>query len=239
MSLLSNFVGSESAGYSAFRGVINTPISATNSSFFTFPNNYQNYTDNSAISWDQTNNEFLSDFYYSGGVTVALVGWSQVVGIGNATITQGSTSTISMNYTGTQSINKLLLRSMGAANATFNKSSGNALTSIYNLGIRARGGGISLTAFNDNTSLTTVTMTELTATSAGTTDFRLINCALTAQSVENILVTADNCCPSGLGGNLGINLSGGTSSGASALTSAASAARTSLIAKGATITLNP
>lgn len=66
-----------------------------------------------------------------------------------------------------------------------------------------------------------------------------LNCALTAQSVENILVALDNC-PYGDLGATSINLSGGTSAGAGSLTAAASAARNSLLAKGvAAITLNP
>lgn len=69
--------------------------------------------------------------------------------------------------------------------------------------------------------------------------FNLRGCALTAKSVENILVAFDGANYLNLS-NFSINLSGGTSSGAGALTAAAAAARTSLLAKGvASITLNP
>ena len=73
----------------------------------------------------------------------------------------------------------------------------------------------------------------------GTSSIKLQVMALTAQSVENILVALDEAVYASLA-NLSVNLSGGTSSGASALTAAASAARTSLLAKGiGSITLNP
>lgn len=71
--------------------------------------------------------------------------------------------------------------------------------------------------------------------------FTLIGCKLTQKSVENILVAYDSCpYNAGTMNNVRIDLSGGTSSGASQLTAAASAARTSLLAKGVgAITLNP
>ena len=73
----------------------------------------------------------------------------------------------------------------------------------------------------------------------GASTIKLQDLALTAQSVESILVGLDGALYSSLN-NLSVNLSGGTSSGASALTAAASAARTSLLAKGiGSITLNP
>lgn len=61
------------------------------------------------------------------------------------------------------------------------------------------------------------------------------NCALTAQSVENILVSLDTNGATGI--TLGI--SGGTTAGQSSWTAAATTAYNNLIAKGWTITANP
>ena len=67
--------------------------------------------------------------------------------------------------------------------------------------------------------------------------FTLTGAALTAQSVENILVSID--LNTGASGNaLSVDLSGGTSSGTASLTPAALAARNSIVANGGTVTLN-
>lgn len=61
------------------------------------------------------------------------------------------------------------------------------------------------------------------------------NCALTAQSIENILVSLDTNGAS----NITLSLSGGTNAGQSTWTAAANTAYTNLINKGWTITFNP
>jgi hypothetical protein len=61
------------------------------------------------------------------------------------------------------------------------------------------------------------------------------NCALTAQSIENILVSFDTNGASNI--TLGIN--SGTNAGQSSWTAAATTAYNNLIAKGWTITSNP
>jgi len=61
------------------------------------------------------------------------------------------------------------------------------------------------------------------------------DCALTAQSVENILVSLDTNGATGI--TLGIN--GGTNAGQASWTTAATTAYNNLIAKGWTITANP
>jgi hypothetical protein len=74
---------------------------------------------------------------------------------------------------------------------------------------------------------------------SGNTNMTMSGCAFTAASVENILVGIDQGSPTRSGGTWTCNLSGGTSAGLGSLSSAALAARTSLIAKGWTVTLNP
>lgn len=66
-------------------------------------------------------------------------------------------------------------------------------------------------------------------------DEAFFNCALTAQSIENILVSIDTANTSN--GTLGIN--GGTNAGQSTWTAAATTAYTNLIARGWTISARP
>jgi hypothetical protein len=61
------------------------------------------------------------------------------------------------------------------------------------------------------------------------------NCALTAQSIENILVSLDTNGQS----NIELAIDGGTNAGQSTWTAAANTAYTNLINKGWTITFNP
>jgi xanthine/uracil/vitamin C permease (AzgA family) len=61
------------------------------------------------------------------------------------------------------------------------------------------------------------------------------NCALTALSIENILVSLDTNGAS----NITLDLQGGTNAGASTWTAAANTAYSNLIAKGWTISANP
>lgn len=74
---------------------------------------------------------------------------------------------------------------------------------------------------------------------SGTLSLLFSGCALTAASVENMLVGIDQGSRTRSAGTWTINISGGTSAGVGSLSSAALAARTSLIAKGWTVTLNP
>ena len=67
--------------------------------------------------------------------------------------------------------------------------------------------------------------------------FSIENAALTVASVETILLAADADSQAGSGSRT-IRLNGGTSAGASSLSPAGAAARSSLISKGFTITLN-
>jgi len=77
-------------------------------------------------------------------------------------------------------------------------------------------------------------------TNAFSVSIAITGCALTAQSVENVLVgLAEGSPTSNLGGTWTVNLSGGTSAGLSTLSSAAVAARLALISYGWTVTLNP
>ncbi len=62
-----------------------------------------------------------------------------------------------------------------------------------------------------------------------------LNCALTAQSIENILVSLDTNGATGIA--LGID--GGTNAAKSTWTTAANTAYTNLINKGWTISFNP
>lgn len=130
--------------------------------------------------------------------------------------------------------------------------SGSAITSLtdWSFGIAFNGGGGGTASiYSDNGAFTsTPNLANISLKVGylkcinGTFNFWLRGCALTQQSIENILVAFDQApyVPGGSLGNLSINLSGGTSSGASQLTAAASAARTSLLAKGVgSITLNP
>ena len=87
----------------------------------------------------------------------------------------------------------------------------------------------SLTSFPANMFDTTGT---LSATAFQNTWF---NCALTAQSIENILVSLDTNGQS----NIELTISGGTNAGQSTWTAAANTAYTNLINKGWTITSNP
>jgi len=61
-----------------------------------------------------------------------------------------------------------------------------------------------------------------------------VNCALTAQSIENILVSLDTNGAS----NCEVNFNGGTNAGQSTWSSAATTAYNNLITKGWTITAN-
>ena len=70
---------------------------------------------------------------------------------------------------------------------------------------------------------------------AGAFDNAFTNCALTAQSVENILVSLDTNGATGIT----LSISGGTTVGQSSWTAAATTAYNNLIAKGWTITANP
>ena len=87
----------------------------------------------------------------------------------------------------------------------------------------------SLTSFPANMFDTTGTLV------SNAFDNAFTNCALTAQSVENILVSLDTNGATGI--TLGI--SGGTTVGQSSWTAAATTAYNNLIAKGWTITANP
>lgn len=99
--------------------------------------------------------------------------------------------------------------------------------------------GNCITNNNLSPSLTTVTNFSINPPPVPGSNWGFIGirgAALTAASVEEILVSVDSVI-TGFGGGT-INLSGGTSSGVAALTAAAAAARTSLTGKGWTITLN-
>jgi hypothetical protein len=61
------------------------------------------------------------------------------------------------------------------------------------------------------------------------------NCALTAQSIENILVSLDTNGQS----NIELTIDGGTNAGQSTWTAAANTAYTNLINKGWAISANP
>lgn len=236
MSYLSTFLGANAQGYSAFKL---TPSAAATFSAFSFPSYSQSVTSGGVISWESTNNDFYSVFAWgSGPVNIAFYGAAEIIGLGNACIESNSV-TINFTYDNCLVFNTILLNGTGGGSSTFGKASGSSLTAIYNLGLRCKYGNFTMTAFNTNASLTTVTLSEITTSSVYTPDIRFTGCALTAQSVENILVAMNNGAPGTYSAGASLNLSGGTSSGAGSLTAAAAAARTSLIAKGCTVTLNP
>lgn len=237
MSYLSSFLGTNNQGYSAFRGSRANPQAPSQASKFNFDLYSSGDTSNGVISWQANQNDFASTFWYGVSVTCAMTGWEEVVGLGNACIE--TNSTVSFNTGETKSINTILFAARNGGSAIFNKTGAGNLNSVYNLGARCSHGNLTFLAFNTMSNLTTVTCSEISTNPIYSIDFRITNCALTAQSVENILVAADNGSPATLSFGGSINLSGGSSSGAGALTAAAAAARTSLIAKGCTVSLNP
>lgn len=173
-----------------------------------------------------------------GGVNMR--GCQRIIGLGTGTVYSNQTNN-NVDVRETVEINNIGFGS-NAATTNFNESSSatdTVLTSVYNLHFFASSGAaLFFNGFNDRTSLANITCKYISFFSTSNFDIRIMNNALTAQSVENILVAADNGTPTS-GGSGSINLSGGTNSGAGALTAAAAAARTSLIAKGYTVVLNP
>lgn len=239
MSYLSSFLGINNQGYSAFKGT--RPNVSYGQSYIDIPLYGSGETTNGAISYRPGTDDFNSSFYHATGGTnqVSFIGWAELTGLGNA-LFEATGSTWSFFYPGTLVISNLMFSSLASGAASFSRGGGANLTALYNFSVRALYGNVTVAAFNSNPGLTTVTIGDIAIGNSGYTfSLQFTGCALTAQSVENILVAADNGCPTGVPSTASINLSGGTSSGASALTSAAAAARTSLIAKGVSITLNP
>lgn len=234
MSYLSTFLGANAQGYSAFKGL---PNRLAGYSYFDFGQYMGGNVNSEQLSWNATDNDFAPSFYTGSTRGATMYGWSQVTGLGNARF-EAAAATWQFNYDDTQVINTINCSACGGATGTFTRTSGSSLTAIYNLGIRGKYGGITFSPFTNNSQLSTITISEISFSAFYTSSVSFASNALSAQSVENILVAADAGSPNTLGGG-SINLSGGTNSGAGALTAAAAAARTSLIAKGCTITLNP
>lgn len=237
MSYLSTFLGANAQGYSGFNGIPSRNVSNAWLDIATYLSGTNN---NGIISWNSgaaTNN--LSASFYNAGSnrSVTFYGYSQVNGIGNARFETNGQGWL-FDFSNTLVINTINFAAGGGAGGNFtNNTSTFSLTAVYNLGLRGKYSFINCTAFTNFPSLTTVTVSEISLNSSSSTNISFYGCALTAQSIENILVAADAGCPSAAAA--AITLSGGTNSGAGALTAAAAAARTSLIAKGCTVTLNP
>lgn len=162
-----------------------------------------------------------------------------VQGIGNALIINTGTATTQFDLRGTNEVRNVGLGAYSGSVTMSLQNSGTStsLTSWY--GFSYYNQAINHSAIIGNcTSLANITVKNIYFGGSYYLDFRITNAALTAQSVENLLVAMNNGTTSNPN-SPSINLSGGTSSGASALTAAAAAARTSLIAKGYTVTLNP
>lgn len=235
MSYLSSFLGTNNQGYSAFVGIANKD--ANNPSRIYLALYGGNEDGNAAISWNSQANDFGASFWHDTAQTLGFNGFDEVLGYGNALITSGPNTT-QMQYIDTKSFNRISFGSRAGNAATFTKNNGGSLQSIYNLGLKSLYGSLTWYCFINESSFTTVTTSRFELNKNYNFDIRFNGNALTAQSIENILVAADNGCGTMVGTG-SINLSGGTNSGAGALTTAAAAARTSLIAKGVTISLNP
>lgn len=233
MSYLSTFLGANAQGYSAFKGTPNRNYS--NSYIYIAPyfNSYH------AVISSNASNSLTPTFRFTANDSPTFYGYTEVTGLGNACFEISNNSFLTFQYDGTLTFNTINFSPTNSGSPTFQKGGGTSLTAVYNLGIRGRFGSMTFSVFNSNASLTTITLSELSLSSSYYNDIRFTGCALSAQSVENILVAADAGSPATLSTGSNINLSGGTSSGAGALTAAAAAARTSLIAKGCTVTLNP
>lgn len=117
---------------------------------------------------------------------------------------------------------------------------------VFNIGTNQRslkritGGGMISLQQNFFTELTTIGP-NVVVTAPGTSDIRIRNAKLTAETVNNLLVGFVNngFADHNLSGARSIQLNGGTSAGTSALTAAGIAARDALVAAGWTVTLNP
>ena len=182
-------------------------------------------------------------FRASSASAILLRGYTSVVGYGNA-VFEVTTGNNNWDVRGTTELRNIAVAVSSGSTVTCGQVVTPAgvnirLTSVYNFGWQVFvGSGLNFSAFNGYTGLSNFTCQSCWLSDSSPANIQVVGCALTAQSVENILVALNNgSVASGLSGTL--NLSGGTSSGASALTPAAAAARTSLIAKGYTITLNP
>lgn len=174
-----------------------------------------------------------------------LRGYTSVVGFGNAIFNFSAGGNYNIDVRCTTELRNLAVSVFSGATINCGQTvapSGapqTRLTSVYNFGWQvAAGSTLNFTAFNNYTGLANFTCQSCWISDNSPANIQVNGCALTAQSVENILVALNNgSVASSMTGTL--NLAGGTSSGASALTPAAAAARTSLIAKGYTVTLNP
>lgn len=127
----------------------------------------------------------------------------------------------------------------GGATHTINNGSNPALVRIGNLSIfKTNNSAYTFNAFVNYPTLTTIEeFNYLNPYQATTFTLNFTGCGLNAASVENILVGLNNGSRTGTSSQT-VNLSGGTSAGLSSLSSAAAAARTGLISKGWTVTLN-
>lgn len=158
-------------------------------------------------------------------------------GLGNCTFVASGQS-CSVDIFGTIEVRNINFWSTGITSFFSTSNSGDtALTSFYGLGLLGPGQH-NISFLNANVNLANVTCNTWNLASNVQHGINITGQKLTAQSVENILVAANNGSTTNPNSPT-INLSGGTNSGASALTAAAAAARSSLISKGYTVTLNP
>lgn len=242
MSFLSNFGYNFTApaiiigeGYNATSGGLTPQIIISNAGAS---------TNNTVIAANSTGTLLTGTFYNSSGSSSNAIfrSYRSIRGYGQAII--GSTYNVAANnldFRQTISIDNVGW-GFPSGLVTWNCSiygSDSALTSFTNLSILMSSSSNTF-IIDGYSGLANITCKNLAI--AGNTsghDIRITGAALTAQSIENLLVALNNGCTGSTTFGTTLNFTGGTSSGASALTAAASAARTALIAKGFTVALNP
>ena len=187
-----------------------------------------------------SSNTVQGTFTWQSGNFCSARGWRSARILGNGQI-NCSTGTGSIDLRGTKEVRNIGPFNYLGSTQTISSTAivDTQLTAFYDLNFVSISGNLSFTLAH-YPNLATVTCRNIYCAYTNNHTFHIRDAALTAQSVENILVAFDNGAQTLAGGFSGnINLSGGTSSGASALTTAAAAARSSLISKSYTVTLNP
>jgi len=236
MSTLSQFFGTEEN---------RTPLcgfqltgSSTNQPQVAFSNSIGNQQ--VRIAYD-TSNQYLSPFAIA-GATLYFIQSDELLTLGTGVL-QNNTATVTVYLDRLKKADRFFFFNE-VNNTSWNKgtSSGTSdLESINEIGLRCRFVNTSNTfrCFNSFPNLTTLKTFYLAdGTSANNIYIDFSGCAWDASSIEAILVGTDNGTVSKTSGTQQLQLNGGTASGLSQLTAAASAARSSLISKGWTVTLN-
>ena len=134
----------------------------------------------------------------------------------------------------------IFFKTAGSSSSFTGSASFTSLTKIGRLSIATvQSGSVTFSCFSGASNFTTID--EFYWYDGGSlgalVTIQLTNCALSSSSVSAVLIGLNNGSPTGTSSKT-INMSGGTSAGVSSLSAAGAAARTSLIYKGWTVTLN-